>query len=379
MESPAARPRVEIVPLETTPALTIRAAMALHFVRRMGPLVVVVAVYLLVATAVMRWDMARTGEATKDFGDSLYAMFTQLFFQPSAPLPRAPIARALFWLSPLVGAVLLAEGLIKLGAELFDANARHKVWVRIMSEKMRDHVVVCGLGHVGYRVVEELVRFGAPIVAIERRGADSFVDAVRAMGIPVHVDDARRDEVLIAAGVERARAVVCATDDDLANLEVAIDAKRMNPSVRVVMRMFDQRLAGKVGAALEVDRTFSTSALSAPLVALQATQRGIRAVYRLEDGTTRVTVEIVAGARFVKQRVDELEEKLDARIISIRRGDEDGFARVKSTTNVRPGDVVILDTVVAKLTDARRALDGSFRDPPLDLAGSESIARPAES
>ncbi len=357
----------------SAPHLTVRAAMALHFVRRMGPVLALVVAYLVAATAVLRWDMRRHGEATSDFGDSLYAMFTQLFFQPTAGLPHATIARALFWLSPLVGAVLVAEGLLKIGAELFDPRARRDVWVRIMSEKMDNHVVVCGLGHVGYRIVEELLRFGVPIVAIERKATDSFVAAVRAMGIPVHVEDARRDEVLVAAGIERARAVVCATNDDLANLEVAIDAKRMNPSVRVVMRMFDQRLASKVGGALEVDRTFSTSALSAPLVALQATQRGIRAAYRLEDGSTRVAAEIVVGKRCDAKRVDAFEEEVDARVVGVQRKGKGVFARPKGATALSAGDVVVLDTIVSHLEAATKALDGSLRDTPLDRDGAAGV------
>ena len=346
--------------------------MGLYFVRRMGPSVALVLGYTLVATVVVRWDMARTGELNKDFGDSLYAMFTQLFFQPTQPLPSSPIARTLFWLTPLVGVVLLAEGLYKVGAEIFDTKARHQVWVRIMSEKTSEHVVVCGLGHVGYRVVQELLRLGVQVVAIEKRATDSFVDAVRALGVPVFVDDARRDEVLLQAGVERAKAVVCATDDDLANLEVSIDSKRMNPNVRVIMRMFDQRLASKVGGALEVDRTFSTSAVAAPLVALQATQEGIRAAYRLEDGTMRVTVEIVVGAGFDTTSADELEEVIEARLINVHRGGEGAFSRVKGSTRVQVGDVVIVDTTVDNLGAVRENLHGSFRDPPL-----ESTATPA--
>lgn len=348
----------------------VRAAMGLHFLRRMAPPLALVLLYDVVAAIVLRWDLERHGDTPPAFFESLYYVYTQLFFQQSMSLPKWPISQALFWWSPIIGAVLIAEGLLKIGGELLNAEARHKLWVRIVSERTRDHVVVCGLGHVGYRVVEELQRFGETIVAIERKTEDSFVDAVKAMGIPVFIDDVRRDEVLIAAGMARAKAVVCATDDDLVNLEVAIDSKRMNPDVRVVMRMFDQRLASKVGGALDVDRTFSTSALSSTLVALQATQKGIRAAYRLEDGTTRVTVELAVGAEFEPKTVAEVEEVLDARIISIRHTSKEGrtpFRHAKAATTVLAKDTVIVDATVDQLAWVRRTLHGEFRDPPLDL------------
>ena len=69
----------------------------------------------------------------------------------------------------------------------------------------------------------------------------------------------------VIAGIGHALPTTMLTNDDLANLEIALDAKRMNGTIRVVMRMFDQRLAGKVGGALELDESFSTSALAAPL------------------------------------------------------------------------------------------------------------------
>lgn len=117
--------------------------------------------------------------------------------------------------------------------------------------------------------MEELRRLGEDVTAIEEREKDLFVEAVREMGIPVFVGDARRDELLLAAGVPKSKAVVCATSNDLEIFEVALYAKRMNPEARVVMRMFDQRLAGKVGGALELDQSFSTSSLSAPLIAIR--------------------------------------------------------------------------------------------------------------
>lgn len=336
-------------------SLSVRAAVALHFAQRMGRPLALVAAYTVCASLVVRWDMHRVGEASKSLGDVLYAMYTQLFFEPTEPLPAAPYARALFWLTPLVGTVLVAEGLLKVGASLLNPEARREVWVRMTIDRMEGHVVVCGLGHVGYRVVQELHRAGVGVVGIER-SAEGFVEAVRQLGVPVLVGDARRDELLVQAGVERARAVVCATNDDLVNLEVALDSKRMSPTVRVVLRMFDQRLATKVGGALELDETFSTSALSAPLVALQATTEGVRGVYRLSDGTTRVTAELVLEGREARRVVD-LEEACRGRVVAVK-----GRAlSVGPSAEVEPGEVVVLDVPEGELERARGVLGAGRR------------------
>ena len=244
-----------------------------------------------------------------------------------------------------------------LGASLFDLATRREVWNAIMTDQMRGHVVVCGVGHVGYRVIEELTRLGEDVVAIEQRADDSFVEQVRSKGIPVHVGDARNDELLEKVGVRRAKAVVCATSNDLANLEIALDAKRMNPEVRVVMRMFDQKLAAKVGGALELDQSFSTSALAAPLIAIQATCQGVRSAYRLDD-VVRVTAEVRVGADKPETKIADVEERIPCRVVSRRKSAEAPFSSVRPSDVVRPGDLLVVDTAAVDLPTVRFQLGG---------------------
>lgn len=314
---------------------------ALHFGRRLAVPLLSVAAYSLVAALVVQWEVGRSGAATPRFLDRLYEVYTQLFFQPVSALPKTPLAALLYTLTPLVGVALVAQGVVKVGADLLDAKQRELLWVRLMSGQMTDHVVVCGLGHVGYRVVEALKQLGQEVVAVERKEEDSFYASVRAMGVPVIVGDARRDELLVEAGIERARAVVCATDNDLANLEIAVDAKRMNPTIRVVMRMFDQRLANKMGGALELDSTFSTSALAAPLVALQASQEGVESVYRSGSelrAVFRVTLPPVAPAGTIA----DLEDRWNVRVIG-ERGSDGAIRRLRADEKLAPSRELLCD------------------------------------
>ena len=317
--------------------------------------IAVVAAYLLIATIVLRWDLGRAGEALGDFQATLYGVYRQLFFEPVDGLPARPIGRALTWLTPMVGVVLVAQGLVKAAATVFDEEARQRVWDAIMTDQMRGHIVVCGLGHVGYRVVEELRRLGEEVVALDVDAQGAFLDVVRGFGIPVHIGDARRDELLVKCGVARAKAVVCATSNDLANLEIALDSKRMNPGVRVVMRMFDQRVAAKVGGALELDESFSTSALAAPLIAIQSTYDGVRSAYRVDD-ELRLTAEVTIGARAGGSKVADLEDEVPCRVVSRRRHDDATFSPVRSKDVLAAKDVVIVDTAAADLAEVRKRL-----------------------
>lgn len=186
---------------------------------------------------------------------------------------------------PVFGFVIFGEGLLRFTALLRSHRRRGKEWMTVMASTYRDHVVLCGIGHVGYRVLERLLADGLPVVALDNDEQGRFVGPAQASGVPLLVRDIRDDTALTEAGVAHARVIVIATSDDIANLEVALDARRMNPGIRIVMRLFDQQVAAKLKAAGIVDEAFSASALAAPVVAEMAA-RGFRAAAPSNAGTS---------------------------------------------------------------------------------------------
>lgn len=114
---------------------------------------------------------------------------------------------------------------------------------------LRDHVVVAGLGHMGHRIATRLHALGHPVLAVERNAESPFI-AMLPPEIPVLHGDALKLHSLEQAGVDRARAVVACTDDDLANLRIAYRAKDVNPRCRAVVRLFHTSVAGKLGQSI---------------------------------------------------------------------------------------------------------------------------------
>lgn len=135
---------------------------------------------------------------------------------------------------------------------------------------MEGHLILCGLGHVGFRVFELLHRAGERVVVVALAPKPERRAALEAVGAVLIEGDARDERMLLRAGLRSARAVLALTDDDLANLSVALDARRLAPAVRVVVRMFDVDLGRHVGGTLSIDRVFSTSAIAAPVFASSA-------------------------------------------------------------------------------------------------------------
>lgn len=138
------------------------------------------------------------------------------------------------------------------------------------------HVIVVGLGNLGYRVVDELLGAGVAVVAVERNPAADLLAAARGR-VPVVEGDGRARAILHEAGVERAIAIVAVTADDAANLGVALLARELAPSVRTVVRLFDPGFAGKLEMTGTVDRALSSSRLAAPTFVASALEPGVLA------------------------------------------------------------------------------------------------------
>jgi Trk K+ transport system NAD-binding subunit len=126
------------------------------------------------------------------------------------------------------------------------------------------HVIVCGLGNVGYRVVEELLAYGERVVVIELARDARFVATTRRLGVPVIVGDATVREVLRQAHSPTARAVITATSSDLVNLEVALLVRDLNPEQRVVVRLTDPNLAASLRESADIRFALSIPVLAAP-------------------------------------------------------------------------------------------------------------------
>jgi voltage-gated potassium channel Kch len=148
--------------------------------------------------------------------------------------------------------------------------------------RTRSHVVVCGSGNVGTRVIEFLRMLGQPVVVIDPVPDAEIVEQSRVRAVELLTGDATRDGTLDLCNLPMARALIALTSSDTANLEVALGARGRNPHLQVVMRVQDDAFAGSVGRQFEAIQTFSTSSLAAPAFAGLSRFPGTRS--RIEFG-----------------------------------------------------------------------------------------------
>jgi voltage-gated potassium channel len=103
-------------------------------------------------------------------------------------------------------------------------------------QKLENHTIVCGFGLHATEVCRELERQKIPFVAIELD--KSKVERLKTHSGYLYLHgDATDDEVLQAAGIEKAAALVCTLPSDANNLYVVISARQLNPNLKVISRL----------------------------------------------------------------------------------------------------------------------------------------------
>ena len=101
--------------------------------------------------------------------------------------------------------------------------------------KLENHTIVCGFGRNGQEAVDELDSHGEKLVVIE---IDHIrIESLRDNEKILYIEgDASQDEILIKAGIERAKALISTLPKDADNVFVALTAKEINPKLNVVCR-----------------------------------------------------------------------------------------------------------------------------------------------
>jgi len=250
------------------------------------------------------------------FMRALHATFALIFFETLLPFPEQWYLQVFFFVIPILGLGVVADGLLRFGTALLNKQARGQKWQVAMASTYSNHIIVCGVGKVGYRVVLQVLAFGRDVVAIEHDPECRFVEKARALGIPMIIANARRSENLIKAGVKRADVIIPCTDDELANLDIALDARELNPDIKVVMRMFDADLAKRVEKGFGIHTAYSTSALAAPIFAAAAMRLDIKHSFYVGDHLLNLGELIVKpGSRLLDWSVKDLEAKLDLSVV----------------------------------------------------------------
>jgi Trk K+ transport system NAD-binding subunit len=284
------------------------------------------------------------------WSEAFWRSFTLIFFGPDGDYPEHGLLRFLYYVVPIAGLLIIVDGLLRFGTAFFDKQLRGQKWQVAVASTYEKHIIVCGLGKVGYRTTLELLKFKREVVGIEHNNEGRFLDAIRDLGVPVLIGDASRPEFLERAGVSRADAIIPATDNELANLDIALHARELNPKIKVVLRMFDSDLARRVEKGFGIHTAFSVSALAAPVFAAAAMRFQVRHSFYVGDvllNLAEFTIE--PGAAIEGWTVQQLEKEVDASVVTHHR-DNSTEIHPELQQRLNAGDKILVLATIETLT-----------------------------
>jgi voltage-gated potassium channel len=204
-----------------------------------------------------------------------------------------------------------------------------------MIDSYTDHFIVCGFGRVGRQASRDLRAAGVAHVAIDENPEHS--EDARALAVPYLESDAAADEVLLEAGIMRARGVIACVDSDAQNIFITLSARGLRSDILIIARASADDSEKKLlrAGADRVVSPYKTSGTEMARVALRPQVAGTLQVadYRMEE------IEVSAGCKGAGQTVAEV--RGESVIVALRRGDGQLETQPALGAVINPGDMLI--------------------------------------
>jgi voltage-gated potassium channel len=229
--------------------------------------------------------------------------------------------------------------------------------------RMQDHVIVCGFGRVGRAIADDLRQHRLSVVVVDR-DAERRADAAAA-GHTAMLGDATEEEVLRAAGVERARVLIAAADSDVGNTFVTLTARALNPRLLIISRAGSDSAEQRLLAA-GANRVVSPYRIAGRRMALAAVQPLVLDFVEAPNGgdpaRARMLAELVvagdAAALAGCTLADAFGPLATTRVLAVERSGGELLAAPAAATELRPGDRLVLYGArdeIESLSASRRA------------------------
>jgi voltage-gated potassium channel len=204
-----------------------------------------------------------------------------------------------------------------------------------MTDAYSDHFIICGFGRVGRQVARDLGEAGVRHVAID--SDPTHREAAEAMGIVYIESYAADDEVLLSAGIERARAVIACVDSDADNIFIALTARGLRPDILVIARASAEDSEKKLLRA-GADRVISPYKTSGAEMARVALHPQVGGAVRFADYTME-EIEVSPSCAGVGKTIAQVRGA--SVVVAVRRPDGTLVPQPAPSSVIEAGDMLV--------------------------------------
>ncbi len=138
-------------------------------------------------------------------------------------------------------------------------------------DRLNNHYIICGYGRIGSTIAKVFKEKQIPVVIVEKNSEP--LEEIKKAGYPYIQGDATKDEVLLKAGVKRARGIICVLRSDADNVYITLTARALNPGLMIETRASDHDSERKMiqAGANHVISPYEVGARRMALAVLQPT------------------------------------------------------------------------------------------------------------
>ncbi len=258
------------------------------------------------------------GEPVNGLVESIYLVLTMAFLQAGGSFPISPPLQIFYFIFPIIGIGALAQGLTDFGILLFNRRARSREWEIAVASTLNKHHILIGLGHLGYRVIQQLHDMGEQVAVIELDPKSDLISTVQKLGIPVISGDGSREATLLDAGVEHAKSIIMCIQNDALNLKTALKARTLNPNIKVIIRIFDDDFADELHTQFGFF-ALSGTAIAAPAFAASAAGADITNPINVEgESLSLARFTVLPNSELDGKSVGQIEDGYSVSIVLVR-------------------------------------------------------------
>ncbi|HPD61030.1 MAG TPA: potassium channel family protein, partial [Thermodesulfobacteriota bacterium] len=114
-------------------------------------------------------------------------------------------------------------------------------------KNLKGHYIICGFGRMGSYISQELRNASVPYLIIEKD--ENLRPKLERESHLYLYGDASEDEVLLEAGVKKARGLVAVVASDADNVYITLTARQMNPNIFILARSTNESSERKLQQA----------------------------------------------------------------------------------------------------------------------------------
>jgi voltage-gated potassium channel len=211
--------------------------------------------------------------------------------------------------------------------------------------KLNRHIIICGYGRTGYYIARDLKKTGRSFVVIEND--PERVKLLEQENTFFIEGDASDEDLLEAAGIGRAKALVAALAKDADNLFLTLSARSLNLDLHIIARVEDpdsSRKFMKAGAS----RVVSPFSTGANRIVQLLTRPAAVDLIELVDAHKNLALEVSEIVVEEKSKLDgktlaeaRVRQTLGCMVFAVKRLDGETIFDPDPQTRLQEGDVLV--------------------------------------